>query len=101
MSLHQNYEMEILKLVDNYRGMIGIYSVSLEGKGDVFAFNPVDNFPTASIIKVPMLMEYYRKVEAGILDSNEKIILPKEYICGGSGVLQHLTPRVTKLTLED
>lgn len=99
--LHQNYEMEILKIVDDYRGVIGIYSSSLGEKGEVFALNPSDTFPTASIIKVPMLMEYYRKIEAGKLDPNEEIILPKEYICGGSGVLQNLTPGVTKLTLED
>lgn len=99
--LHQNYEMEILKIVDDYRGVIGLYSVSLEGKGEVFAINPVDVFPTASIIKVPMLTEYYRQVESGKLDPDEKIVLPEDYICGGSGVLQHLTPGVTRLTLED
>ncbi len=99
--LHQNYEMEILKIVDEYRGVIGINSVSLGENGEVFAFNPLDTFPTASIIKVPMLMEYYRKVEAGDLDPDEKITLPEEYICGGSGVLQYLTPGATSLTLED
>jgi beta-lactamase class A len=99
--LHQNYEMEILKIVDEYRGVIGIHAVSLGEKGEIFAFNPVDTFPTASIIKVPMLMEYYRKVEAGKLDPKEEVTLPEEYICGGSGVLQHLTTGVTRLTLED
>lgn len=101
MSLHQNYEMAILKLANEYRGVIGIYSVSLEGKGDVFAFDPVNTFPTASIIKIPMLVEYYRQVEEGTLDQDEEITLPLDYICGGSGVLQHLTPGVTKLSLED
>ncbi len=99
--LHQNYEMEILKIVDEYRGVIGVHAVSLGEKGEVFALNPVDTFPTASIIKVPMLMEYYRKVEVGELDPKEEIILSEDYVCGGSGVLQHLTTGVTTLTLED
>lgn len=99
--LYQNYEMEIQKIVDEYRGVIGIHSVSLGENGEVFALNSLDTFPTASIIKVPMLMEYYRKIEAGELDPDENIMLLKEYICGGSGVLQHLTTGKTKLTLED
>jgi len=99
--LYQNYEMEIQKIVDEYLGVIGIHSVSLEENGEVFALNSLDTFPTASIIKVPMLMEYYQKVEAGELDPDENIMLLKEHICGGSGVLQHLTTGKTRLTLED
>ena len=99
--LHQNYEMDIMKIVDEYRGVIGIHVISLGQKGECFTYNSTETFPTASIIKVPMLMEYYSKVEAGKLDPDEEIILPKDYICGGSGVLQHLTSGVSRLTLED
>jgi beta-lactamase class A len=99
--LHQKIEKRILMIADDYLGVVGLSAVSLAGKGESFSINQTEMFPTASIIKVPLLMEYYRKVEAGELDPNEKIILSENDICGGSGVLQHLTPGVTALTLED
>ncbi len=99
--LHQKTEKRIQEITDDYLGIIGLHAVSLEGKGESFSINHTETFPTASIIKIPLLMEYYRKVEAGELDPSEKIAIPEDYICGGSGVLQHLTPGVTSLTLED
>ena len=99
--LHQKIEKKIHEISDNYHGVIGLHAVSLDGKGGRFSINQSDAFPTASIIKIPLLMEYYRKIEAGKLDPEEEIKLPEDYICGGSGVLQHLTPGVTMLTLED
>ena len=100
-SLHLKIENKIQEIVGKYTGVIGLYTVSLDGKGDDFSHNPTEVFPTASIIKIPLLMEYYRKVEVGELDPNEEVKLPEDYICGGSGVLQHLTPGVTMVTLED
>ncbi len=100
-SLHLKIENRIQEIASDYLGVIGLYAVSLDGKGSDFSHNPIETFPTASIIKIPLLMEYYSRVEAGELDSREEITLPEDYICGGSGVLQYLTPGVTKLTLED
>ena len=100
-SLHLKIENKIQEIVGKYKGVIGLYAVSLDGKGGDFSHNPTEVFPTASIIKIPLLMEYYRKVEVGELDPNEEVKLPENYICGGSGVLQHLTPDVTMLTQED
>jgi beta-lactamase class A len=99
--LHGNYTGKIQKIIDEYLGVIGLQAVSLVGKGEGFSVNQTETFPTASIIKIPLLMEYYRKSEAGNLNPTEKIVLPLEYICGGSGALQHLTPGTTTLTLED
>jgi beta-lactamase class A len=98
-SLH--VKTEIQEIADDYIGIIGLYAISLDGKGRGFSINHSETFPTASIIKIPLLMEYYRKVEAGELDPMEEVSLPADYICGGSGVLQHMTPGVTLLTLED
>ena len=100
-SLHLKIENRIQEIASDYLGVIGLYAVSLDGKGGGFSHNPMETFPTASIIKIPLLMEYYRKVESGEIDPNEEVMLPEDYICGGSGVLQHLSPGVTNLTLED
>ena len=100
-SLHHKIENRIQEIASDYLGVIGLYAVSLDGKGGGFSHNPMETFPTASIIKIPLLMEYYRKVESGEINPTEKVMLPEDYICGGSGVLQHLSPGVTNLTLED
>lgn len=94
-------EKRIQEIAADYLGGIGLYAVSLEGKGGGFSHNPMEAYPTASIIKIPLLMEYYRQIEAGEIDPNEEVILPEDYICGGSGVLQHLSTGVTNLTMED
>ena len=73
----------------------------MDRKGGGFSHNSIETFPTASIIKIPLFMDYYRKVEYGEIDPREEVMLPEDYICGGSGVLQHLSPGVTNLTLED
>ena len=100
-SLHHKIENRIQEIAADYLGVIGLYAVSLDGKGGGFSHNPMETFPTASIIKIPLLMEYYRKVESGEIDPREEVMLPEDYICGGSGVLQHLSPGVTNLTMED
>jgi len=100
-SLHHKIENRIQEIAADYIGVIGLYAVSLDGKGGGFSLNPMETFPTASIIKIPLLMEYYRKVESGEIDPREEVMLPEDYICGGSGVLQHLSPGVTNLTMED
>jgi len=100
-SLHLKITKKIQEIADNYLGIIGLHAVSLDGKGGSFSINKSEAFPTASIIKIPLLMEYYKKIEAGEIDPKEELQLPLDYICGGSGVLQHLTPGVTMLTMED
>jgi len=100
-SLHLKIENRIQEIAADYLGVIGLYAVSLDGKGGGFSHNPMETFPTASIIKIPLLMEYYRKVESREIDPREEVLLPEDYICGGSGVLQHLSPGVTNLTMED
>ena len=99
--LQLKIEKKIQEISDDYLGVIGLHAVSLGGKGSSFSINQSEAFPTASIIKIPLLMEYYKKVEAEEIDPEEKLILPEDYICGGSGVLQHLSPGVTTLTLDD
>lgn len=55
----------------------------------LFEQNPNKKVPSASIIKVPILIELLRKVEDGQLKWNEPYILKAEDIVGGAGELQH------------
>jgi len=46
-------------------------------------------FPTASIIKLPVLFQVFRRAEKGLINLNDKISLTNYYVTGGSGALQY------------
>jgi beta-lactamase class A len=81
-------------------GVIGIHAFDPDNPENEFAVNADEVFPTASIIKVPILLEFYRQVEDGTIDPMEVHPLSDEVKVGGSGVLQFLSDR-TQLALED
>lgn len=54
-------------------------------------------FPTASIIKLPVMFQVFRRAEKGLINLNNKISLTDYYVSGGSGTLQY-SPLGTKLT---
>ncbi|HEY7698009.1 MAG TPA: serine hydrolase, partial [Vicinamibacteria bacterium] len=58
-------------------------------------------FTQASAIKLPVLVELMRQVEAGEQNLEEVVTLSASDIVPGSGVLQHLTPAKVSLTLRD
>lgn len=43
---------------------------------------------TASIIKVPILFELFRRVDKGLINLNDKMLMEDAYVTGGSGHLQ-------------
>lgn len=77
---------EIIGTVD---GVIGVAARALEGGAELM-INATEVFPTASTIKVPVLYELYRQVEAGQVDLKQRIPLKAEHRVNGSGVLQDL-----------
>ncbi len=81
-------------------GVIGIHAFDPSDPDSELAVNADEVFPTASIIKVPILIEFYNLVKAGVLDPVEVHPLSKAQKVGGSGVLQFLSDSV-ELTLED
>lgn len=53
-------------------------------------YNAADTFPTASIIKVPIMVEAFRQIEEGSLTLDETLPVLSEERTGGSGVLRFL-----------
>lgn len=49
-------------------------------------------FPTASVIKIPVMFQVFRRVEKGLINLNDKISLTGYYVSGGSGYLQYSPP---------
>lgn len=56
--------------------------------GDYADINADEIFPTASIIKLPVLVELFRSIEKGQLNLEEKMPLTEYYRTEGSGSLQ-------------
>lgn len=53
-------------------------------------------FPTASIIKIPILLQVFRRVDQGLVNLNETMTLSNYFVTAGSGTLQY-RPLGTKL----
>lgn len=56
--------------------------------GKYAALNSNETFPAASIIKVPVLLQFFRSVEAGQHTINDKMTLKDYYRAEGSGDIQ-------------
>lgn len=70
-------------------GVLGVYAQDLRTGVEV-AYNADTVFPTASVMKIPIIYELYRQAEAGQVDLGRRIVFGAEHMVPGSGVLQDL-----------
>lgn len=84
-------EARIAAVAGEIEGIIGVYAKDL-ASGAVISHNADTIFPTASVMKIPILWELYRQVEAGRVDLALRQRLGKEHHVPGSGILQDLDP---------
>ena len=71
-------------------GVVGVAAKQLK-TGKRVSHNAEAIFFTASTLKVPLLVELYRQVDAGIIDVNQRIDLTEALRVPGSGVLKELS----------
>jgi beta-lactamase class A len=93
-------QAELVSIVAGYEGVAGVHIVDLTS-GDRFAVSDDLVFPQASAIKVPILLELFRRAEADPSVLRRRVELTDEVRTGGSGVLQVLTDGGSSLSLED
>jgi beta-lactamase class A len=98
--LHDKTQTILENLAFESYGVLGFHAFDPYNPEDEFDVFADEVFPTASIIKVPVLLEFYRQAADGILNPSEVHPLRDEVKVGGSGVLQFLSDK-TQLTLED
>lgn len=98
--LREKFQDELKEISRAYEGVAGIHVVDLTD-GSRFAASDHLIFPQASAIKVPILLELFRRAEAdpGLL--RKRIEMSDEVRTAGSGVLRFLTDRGSALSLED
>ncbi|CAA9407838.1 MAG: Beta-lactamase class A-like and penicillin binding proteins (PBPs) superfamily [uncultured Rubrobacteraceae bacterium] len=70
-----------------YDGVAGVYVQDLDG-GHGYGVRADETFFSASIIKVPVMVAVYRKVEQGDLSFSQKVELKEEDWAAGAGWLQ-------------
>src|SRR5579883_294464 len=100
--LWQQKALSRIQAIDRgFDGVLGVYAIDLTD-GSVLAYHADDVFPTASSIKVPILIEVYRQQRAGKLRLEDEITLTTADKVGGSGHLQYrLAKGPVKLTLRE
>jgi beta-lactamase class A len=90
---------EIERLADATGGIVGVAATQL-GTGRHIGYREEELFPTASVVKLPLLVTLYEDAIAGRIDLSERVTYRDETKVAGSGVLQYLDEGL-KPTLRD
>lgn len=98
--LRDKVQAELERIVDGYEGVAGVHVLDLT-TGDRFAVQDDLVFPQASAIKVPILIELFRRAESEPDILRRRVEMTDEVRTGGSGVLRVLTDGGSALSLED
>lgn len=86
-------------MASRFGGRIGFYAKNV-ADGAEYSWNGDQRFPPASVIKLPVMVELYRKAAAGLLDLDAVEPLPQDVSTHGSGVLKR-REGVIALTLRE
>lgn len=84
-------EAELRAALAGFPGLLGLHARDLRS-GEEVAIDADRRFPTASVIKVAVMVEAFHAFEEGRLARDERFVLNKEDVVGGSGILHALEP---------
>jgi len=89
---------EVLRLEAKYGGHLGFMAKNLK-TGETIGYNAAERFPTASVIKLPVLATFFQLADDKKIDPSELLTLTRADMKPGSGILQHLAEgdRITLL----
>ncbi|WP_145187805.1 serine hydrolase [Planctomycetes bacterium Pla163] len=78
-------------LFEPFEGRVGLYVARLDpddrSTADAFAFDADATYPTASLVKVPILLALYERIEAGELDPHALLTYDAQRSRGGEDLL--------------
>lgn len=94
-----NLQKKLEKMAASYHGKVALYAKNLT-TGETVAIDPNTPVQTASVIKLPLMLQAFEQVKEGKLSLNQPVILTKDNQVIGSGVLQFMDPGL-QLTLKD
>jgi beta-lactamase class A len=82
-------ERRIEERLRGFPGTLGVAALHLD-TGEAIAVNADTRFPTASVIKVPVMAAVFQQVAAGHIRLDQALTLKEDEKVGGSGVLHSL-----------
>ena len=91
---------QIQPLINQHEGDVSVLIRNLE-TGEQFAWRERVVVPTASLIKLPVMVTAYRRAESGLLDLSRQIELKDEDKVPGSGILSNHFSAGTKISIRD
>ncbi|MHB8485290.1 MAG: serine hydrolase [Candidatus Acidiferrales bacterium] len=92
-------QKKIEALAASYQGHVALYAKNLT-TGETVLLDPMRPVQTASVIKLPLMLQAFEQVKAGKLKLSAPVVLTKGNQVPGSGILNLLDPGLT-LTLKD
>ena len=90
---------DLERLAAKYPGRVAIYLRDL-GSDKTWAFHPDDLFPSASLIKVPVMIGVFGRIKEGRLALNQQLMMRRHNRVGGSGSLKW-RPDKTRVTVRE
>jgi beta-lactamase class A len=79
---------KVLAKIGEFRGVLGLAVIDLR-TGETMSVRGDEQFPTASIIKLPLLVEVFHQMKYGRLHWQDPLVMLEADQVGGSGLLQH------------
>jgi len=95
----QSLSERIEPLIAKHQGTVCV-AIKHLATGETFLHRPQEVVPTASLIKFPVMIEYYRQVDAGKLSGDRMVTLTQEDKVPGSGILTDHFANSSVLPLE-
>lgn len=90
---------ELARLEQQYGGHLGVMAKNLV-TGETVAYNATERFPTASVIKLPVMAAFFHEVDRRAVDPDMRITLLADDKKQDSGVLQFLSNSSTFTLLD-
>ncbi len=87
------------QMISRHQGRVALYAKNLK-TGEIVAINADEPVQTASVIKLPVMIEAFYQAKAGKLDLTKKMNLTKDEQVPGSGILAYIQPDVTLSVLD-
>ena len=98
--LWKKLEARLVAAVDNFNGVMGVTILDLTD-GRAILKNADRVFPTASSIKIAILLELYRQDQNGKAKLNDIYTFDSKDLVEDSQIMAGLTPNVTRVTNRD
>jgi beta-lactamase class A len=89
----------VITLLRQVPGKVGFYAENL-ATGETLSFQPQQRLLAASVIKLPLLVECFRQMQAGTLDSGERFVIRRQDKKPSCGALTYMHDGL-EVTLED